>query len=68
MPKGIELAAPQGYWFDNEGVMTPSKECHGTSNFYDFNQQSEFQYFAWREVLLSVSIEKMHLVRVQKLV
>jgi hypothetical protein len=48
MPEGIELAAPQGYWFDNEGVMTPSKECHGTSNF---NLQSEFQPFAWREVL-----------------
>ena len=44
MPEGIELAAPQGYWFDNEGVMTPSDECHGTSKHQIFDKTIRIQF------------------------
>ena len=29
MPKGVKIAAPQGYWFENQGFVSPEKECYG---------------------------------------
>lgn len=29
MPTGVRIAAPQGYWFENQGFVSPDRECHG---------------------------------------
>ena len=32
MPYGIQIAAPQGYWFPNEGLFQADEECLGKKN------------------------------------
>jgi len=29
MQESVRIAAPQGYWFDNQGFLSPEKECKG---------------------------------------
>ena len=29
MPRGIQIAAPQGYWFKKEGLFQAAEECQG---------------------------------------
>jgi alpha-N-acetylglucosamine transferase len=38
MPKGIQIAAPQGYWFKKEGVGNAKEECLGKTFFWHYNQ------------------------------
>lgn len=31
-PDGVHIAAPQGYWFEKQGILPAEIECHGNLN------------------------------------
>jgi alpha-N-acetylglucosamine transferase len=39
-PEGVQIAAPQGYWFEKEGHLPAELECRGNLTFLNHPVQS----------------------------